>query len=129
LIFETWKSKETAMFANYLKIALRNLKKHKAYSLVNLLGLTIGIACCILILLYIVDELSFDRFHTKSDRIYRIVETHTAPNQSHSVKPSELRTEITNATLLALSKTFTSGRCMKKSAPLCWGTATIPCRA
>jgi putative ABC transport system permease protein len=60
------------MFKNYLLITLRNLKKHKGYSFINIAGLAIGMACCILILLYVTDEVSFDRFHEKGDRIYRI---------------------------------------------------------
>jgi len=60
----------TAMFNNYLKIALRNMKRHKSYSLINIAGLAIGMACCILILLYIQFELSFDKYHEKADRIY-----------------------------------------------------------
>ena len=62
------------MFKNYLKIALRNLKKHKAYFFINITGLAIGMACCILILLWVQDELSYDRFHENSDRICRVVE-------------------------------------------------------
>ena len=59
------------MLHNYFKIALRYLSKHKKYTLINVLGLSVGIACCILIMLFVRSELSFDRFHTKSDRIYR----------------------------------------------------------
>lgn len=62
------------MFKNYLKIAYRNIIKHKGYTLINISGLTIGIACCLLILLYVKDELSFDTFHSKADRIYRVIE-------------------------------------------------------
>ncbi|HEV3222195.1 MAG TPA: ABC transporter permease [Puia sp.] len=60
------------MFKNYFKIALRNLKKNKLYSFVNIIGLTIGITSCILIGLYIGHELSYDRFHKNADRIVRI---------------------------------------------------------
>jgi len=60
------------MFKNYLKIAARNLLKHKAYSLINVLGLAIGMACCILILLYVQHELSYDRHHRNAERIYRV---------------------------------------------------------
>ncbi len=60
------------MFKNYLKIALRNLRRHKVYSVINLAGLAIGMTCCFLILLYVKDELSYDRFHANADRIYRI---------------------------------------------------------
>ena len=60
------------MFKNYLKIAYRNIKKHKSYSLINVAGLAIGMACCILILLFVFDELSYDKFHENHDRIYRV---------------------------------------------------------
>ena len=60
------------MIKNYLKIALRNLIKHKAFSLINISGLAIGMACCLLIIIFVQDELRYDRFHDKSDRIYRM---------------------------------------------------------
>ena len=60
------------MVKNYLKIALRNLLKFKAYSFINIFGLAIGIAACMMILLYIYDELSYDKFNTKADQIYRV---------------------------------------------------------
>ena len=61
------------MFRNYLLIALRNLRKYKAYSFINIAGLALGIACCILILMVVVDELSFDRHHKNAANIYRVV--------------------------------------------------------
>lgn len=60
------------MLKNYLRIALRNIKKHKGYSLINIAGLAIGMACCLLILLWVQDELSYDRFHNNAENIYRI---------------------------------------------------------
>ncbi len=60
------------MFKNYLKIALRNLIKYKSFSFINITGLAIGIAACVLILLFVSDELSYDKFHEKYDRIYRV---------------------------------------------------------
>ena len=60
------------MFKNYLKIAFRNVKKHKAYAFINIAGLAIGMACCILIVSFIATELSYDRFHKNADRIYRL---------------------------------------------------------
>ena len=65
------------MFRNYLTVGIRNLLRHKGYSSINVLGLAIGIACCILILLYVQDELSYDRYHENSDRIYRLAESAT----------------------------------------------------
>ncbi|MCI0692121.1 ABC transporter permease [candidate division KSB1 bacterium] len=60
------------MFKNYLKIALRLLQRQRAYAFVNIFGLAIGITCCLLISLYVQDELAYDRFHERADRIYRI---------------------------------------------------------
>ena len=60
------------MFRNYFKIAVRNLKRNGVYSFINIFGLSIGLACSMLILLYIKDEVSFDRFHNDVDNIYRI---------------------------------------------------------
>ena len=62
------------MFKNYLKITLRIIKQHKEYSLINIAGLSIGIACCILILLWVQDELGFDKFNKNVDNLYRITE-------------------------------------------------------
>ncbi|MCU0355689.1 MAG: ABC transporter permease [Cytophagales bacterium] len=67
------------MFYNYLKIALRNLRRNKVYSLINIAGLSIGLACCMLIILYTKDEVSYDRFQPKADRIHRIVVDETSP--------------------------------------------------
>ncbi len=60
------------MFKNFLKIAYRNIIRHKSYAFINIMGLSIGLACTILIGIYVVNELSFDKFHSKSDRIYRV---------------------------------------------------------
>ncbi|MFC2155904.1 ABC transporter permease [Acidobacteriota bacterium] len=60
------------MFNNYIKVVLRNITRNKLYSFLNIAGLAIGIACCVLILLYVQDELSYDRFHEKADRICRV---------------------------------------------------------
>ena len=60
------------MLKNYFVIALRNLAKHKGFSFINITGLAVGISVCMLILLYVNDELSYDRFNEKYDRIGRI---------------------------------------------------------
>lgn len=64
----------TIMLGNYFKVAARNIAKRKLYSLINAFGLSIGIAFCLLIYLFIRDEQSFDQFHANKDRIYRIEE-------------------------------------------------------
>ncbi len=62
------------MFKNYFRIAFRNILRHKGFSLINIIGLAMGMACCILILLWVRHELSYDRFHKNADRIFRVVE-------------------------------------------------------
>jgi putative ABC transport system permease protein len=61
------------VFRNYVKVAYRNLIRNKLYSIISILGLGIGIACCLLIYLYVSDEFSFDRFHADAGNIYRII--------------------------------------------------------
>ncbi len=60
------------MFKNYFNVAIRNILKHKFFSAINILGMTIGVTACLLIILYITDELSYDRFHANADRIYQV---------------------------------------------------------
>src|SRR5215510_4017056 len=60
------------MIRNYLKVALRNLWKNKAFSAINIVGLAAGLAVCLLIVLYVVDELSYDKYNKNADRIYRL---------------------------------------------------------
>ncbi len=60
------------MLKNYIKTALRNLLKRKGYSLINIVGLAIGMASCLLILMFVNDELSYDAYNVKADRIYRV---------------------------------------------------------
>ncbi|HTF31088.1 MAG TPA: ABC transporter permease, partial [Flavitalea sp.] len=69
------------MIKNYFKIALRNLWRHRLFSLLNILGLTVGITACFLIFLYVKFELSYDSFHSKGDRIYRMVSDIKTPTE------------------------------------------------
>ena len=62
----------TIMIRNYLKIAFRNIRRQKGYAFINIAGLAIGMAACLLILLWVRDEASFDAYHEKADRIYRV---------------------------------------------------------
>src|SRR5438046_5260597 len=64
--------KNFSMLRSYLKIAWRNIQRHKAYSAINILGLAIGIAACLLILQYVAFELSYEDFQVNKDRIYRV---------------------------------------------------------
>ena len=70
ICFNNWNT--SVMLKNYFTIGLRNLRKRKGYAVLNIAGLATGMAACILMLLYVQDERSFDRFHEKADRIYRV---------------------------------------------------------
>ena len=60
------------MFKNYLNVAFRSIFRHKGYSFINVAGLALGMACCLLIMLWVMDELSYDRFHEQADALYRV---------------------------------------------------------
>ena len=68
------------MIKNYLKIAYRNLVKYKFISFINIFGLTVGLACCMLILTYILNELSYDKYQPNADRVYRVTRTFLNPD-------------------------------------------------
>jgi putative ABC transport system permease protein len=68
------------MFKNLLKTAFRHILKHPGYSLLNILGLTLGISSALFLIIYVSDELSFDRYHEKADRIYRVSSKITEPD-------------------------------------------------
>jgi putative ABC transport system permease protein len=71
-ILESIEIKPKGMLKNYFVVALRNLRKQSFYSMINIFGLAVGVAACLVIVLFIVDELGFDKFNTKADRIYRV---------------------------------------------------------
>jgi len=85
------------MIRNYFLIALRNVFRQKGYSLINISGLAVGIVSCLFIVLYIVDEISYDRFHARGERIYRLFFDYTSPNGetfSHAIGPYRLADEL-----------------------------------
>ncbi len=73
------------MLGNFFKIAVRNLQRYRTYSLINILGLTLGITCALFIFLIVRFELSYDRYHTKADRIYRINTGGPGEEKSHDM--------------------------------------------
>ena len=93
------------MIKTYFKTAWRNLSKHKAYSLINILGLTLGIASCLVIFLVVKYELNYDRFHSKANRTYRVTlnAIDFNPSVSFAVAPA-MRTDFPE--LEAVSQTF-----------------------
>lgn len=99
------------MLKNYIKIAFRNLFKQKVYSSINIFGLAVGLACFILILLFVQHELSYDRFYENADSIYRVVQQQPGNNflesDYYAVTPAPLATtlvdefyEVTDATTI-----------------------------
>jgi len=85
------------MFKNYIKIAFRNMKRHKGYSTINILGLATGFACTFLIVVFVQRELSYDQFHSKSDRIYRLLNSsRKEPNIQSALSASGYAPRILN---------------------------------
>jgi putative ABC transport system permease protein len=76
------------MFQNYLLLALRNLKKQRGYAIVNIFGLSIGLASALFIFLYVTDELTFDKFHPYADQTYRLGYRVEFPNGEHEAYPA-----------------------------------------
>jgi len=72
-----------SMFGNYLKIAVRNLLRHKGFSFINILGLAVGMACAVIIILWVQYELSYNRFHNNAENLYRVAFT-SENNDFHS---------------------------------------------
>ncbi|MEM6646047.1 MAG: FtsX-like permease family protein [Bacteroidota bacterium] len=70
-----------AMLLNYGLVALRTLRRRLGYAVLHLAGLAVGLACCFIVLLYVQDELSYDRFHTKADRLFQLSQTRTFNDQ------------------------------------------------
>ncbi len=76
------------MLRNYILIALRNMIRNRLYSFLNITGLAVGAAACLLILLYVQDELSFDRFHDRANDIYRMNMQIDIPREMSAVASS-----------------------------------------
>lgn len=77
------------MLRNLIKIALRNLLKDRAYSAINILGLTIGITCSLFLLMYIMDEMSYDKYHAKAKNIYRIITDVKEPDNAFTWRTTQ----------------------------------------
>ena len=85
------------MFKNYLKTSFRNLLRYKSYTFINVLGLTVGLVTSIFILLWIIDEVSFDRLHSNADRIFKVMVNSTYPDgkiETYPATPAKLKDVI-----------------------------------
>ncbi len=72
---------QSIMTANYLKVGLRSIRRYRSFSLINIIGLAVALSSCILILLWVSDEMSYDRFHVQADSIYRIESDQILPGR------------------------------------------------
>ena len=86
------------MYKNYIKTAIRRLIQNQAFTAINVLGLSVGLATCLLIVFYVVDELSYDKYNTNANRIYRVTEIARLNGNEASYAGSEkpLREAITS---------------------------------
>jgi putative ABC transport system permease protein len=94
----TLRQRRITMLKNHFKIAIRNLLKYKGYSFINIAGLGLGMACCMIILLYIQHELSYDRYHKNAEQIYRVIRKVDLRGQETGVAntPAPLATALMN---------------------------------
>ncbi|MCP4723798.1 MAG: ABC transporter permease, partial [bacterium] len=84
------------LLVNYLKISWRNIHKHKGYSFINIFGLAVGMACTTLILMWVENELGYDKFHDDHENIYRIIQQYENPMQVRKVPciPGKVATQF-----------------------------------
>ena len=96
------------MLKNYFNTTIRNLLRNRVYSAINIVGLSLGLACAILIILYTNDELSYDRFHENADNIYRVTNKWIDPDGTIRVKEE----------ILVIFKVQNSQKVFRKLNPL-----------
>jgi putative ABC transport system permease protein len=95
------------MLANYFKLAIRNLNKHKVFSIINVAGLAISISVCLLIISIIADQKSYDQFHTKKDRIFRVLTNNGGGDSETATSSFHLGKEIVSKHATSVEKTTT----------------------
>jgi putative ABC transport system permease protein len=92
-----WLTSPCYMLKNYLKSSIRNLLRHKSYTFINVLGLTVGLVTSIFIFLWIIDEVTFDRFHSNTDRIFNVLVNNAYPDgkiETYAATPAKLKDVI-----------------------------------
>ena len=105
------------MFRNYLTVAFRHLNRQKGYSAINVMSLALGIACALLILLYIRDELSYDRYHEKADRIYRVISEERGGDQAARTVRTVRTAEVMTPTVKFMREDFPEVEDMVRFVP------------
>ena len=112
-----YRLKDENMFKNYLKIAFRNLLRYKAFSFINIFGLALGMTCSILIMLWVKDELSYNKFHANLDNLYRVM------REQHYPGSEDLITESAQGPLAdALKKVFPE---ITHTTTISWNTEVL----
>ena len=106
------------MLKNYFKLTLRHLLKYRTYSFINIAGLAVGMACCMLILLYVRDELRYDRFHERAKRIYRLT-----LSTSEDGQPTNANTSFAQG--LALAAEFPEVEAVVRFRKMGWGEKRV----
>ncbi len=81
-----------ALFGNYIRVALRKMRRQKGYSFITIAGLGVGLACCVLMMLWVTDELSYDRFHANRDSVYRLIAE--TPSESGTTRDAHPATPL-----------------------------------
>lgn len=132
------------MFLNYIKVLIRNWQRNKGYSLINISGLAIGMVCCILVLLWVRDELSFDSFNKNADDIYRVcIEDHFPDGRvnAYGVTPGPLgealkseypevidymRVRVTRSTMVKMAETTFNEKKFAFADPSIFSIFTFP---
>jgi putative ABC transport system permease protein len=118
IIYWSFSKTQTTMLKNLIKISVRNILKEKGYSTINILGLAIGITCSIFLLMYVLDELSYDKYHENGDDIYRVVSTIKEPDNEFTWAVAQIpladelrenQTQVVNAV-----RFFSTGRTLYK---------------
>ncbi len=105
------------MYRNYLTVAFRHLNRQKGYSAINVMSLALGIACALLILLYIRDELSYDRYHEKADRIYRVISEERGGDQAARTVRTVRTAEVMTPTVKFMREDFPEVEDMVRFVP------------
>src|SRR6187200_3213485 len=106
------------MFKNYLKIAYRNLLSKKGFSTINIVGLSIGMTCCLLIFQYVAFEYSFDRFHEHKDQLYRVLQAYAPKGDAIDMGHAYTAQALTPALKEAIPETLDIARVHSEDAVL-----------
>src|SRR5579864_8866312 len=113
------------MFRNYLVTALRNIARHKLYSFINIAGLTVGLTCAIFIILFVRDQLSYDRWIPGTENLYRLEETVMLPGKPPG-QSARVPFVAAQAMLDQIPEVQARARLIRKSATILVGNKQFP---